>query len=108
MMRTTSHCVCDEEHPALDQTDGVEAQLVGCVAIVDHDHVWIQEHLGGRPKVQAVLCAVGLLLGVVPLELHRLPPLPNILIFSSFQGTKSPLGWQRKSACAAPEFPSCR
>jgi hypothetical protein len=66
-----SHRVSDEEHPAVDQADGVEAQLAVGVAVIELDHVRVQEHPGGGPKVEAVLLPVGLLLGVVPLEVHH-------------------------------------
>src|ERR1700687_1522032 len=63
-----SHRVSDEEHPAVDQPDGVEAKLAVGVAIIELDDVWVEEHLGGGPEVEAMLFPVGLFLGVVPLE----------------------------------------
>jgi len=38
-----SHRVSDEDHSAIDQTEGVETQLSGGIEIVKLDHVWIQE-----------------------------------------------------------------
>jgi RNA polymerase sigma factor (sigma-70 family) len=77
-----SHRVSDKEHTAIDQADGVEAQFVGGVTIIELDDVHVQEHLGGRAEVETMLLPVGLRLGVVPLEVHRLPRAANILIFS--------------------------
>src|SRR5260221_12051719 len=76
-----SHRVSNEEHPAVDHANGVEAQLVISVAIVELDHMRVQEHLGGRPEVEAVLLPVGFLLGVVPFEVHR-SPRPYIFWYS--------------------------
>jgi hypothetical protein len=66
----TSYGVGDKEHSAIDKADGVDAKLVSGVAIIEFDQVRIQEHLDGRPEVDAVLCPVGLFLGVVPFEIH--------------------------------------
>jgi hypothetical protein len=43
-----SHCVSDEEHPAVNHAKGIEAQLVISVAIVELDHMRVQEHLALR------------------------------------------------------------
>src|ERR1700722_162153 len=58
----TSYRRGDNEHPALDKTDCVEAQLAGGIAIVELDEIGIQEHLRGRSEVDAVLLPVRLLL----------------------------------------------
>ena len=68
-----SHRVADEQHPAVDQTDGAEARLATGIAIVELDHVWVQEHLRGRSKVDTVFLSVGAFLGTVPFEVHGAP-----------------------------------
>src|SRR5205085_1172371 len=78
----SSHRVSDKEHMAIDQADGVEAQFVVGVTIIELDDERVQEHLGGRAEVETMLFPVGLRLGVVPLEIHCLPRTPHILIFS--------------------------
>src|ERR1700691_4259327 len=66
-----SHRISDEEHSAVDQSDGVEAQLAGGVEVVELNRVRVQEHFRGRSKVNTVLIPVGQLLGAVPFEIHR-------------------------------------
>jgi hypothetical protein len=66
-----SHRTGDEEHSAVYQSDGVEAQLASGVEVIELDHVRIQEHFRGRSKVDTVLIPVGRLLGAVLFEVHR-------------------------------------
>src|SRR5271166_3641690 len=68
--------VSDEEHPTLDHADRVETQLAGRVDVIELDHIGVEEHFRGRPEVDAMLLAVGLLLRAVPLEVHRKPRAP--------------------------------
>src|SRR5208283_484601 len=53
------HRVGDEEHPAIDQADSVEAKLVGGVEIVELDQIRVQENLGSRSEVDTMLLSVG-------------------------------------------------
>src|ERR1700730_5233463 len=68
-----SHRLGDEEHSAVHQTNSVETQLASGIEVIELDHMRVQEHLRGRPEVDAVLLPVGLLLGAVPFEVHREP-----------------------------------
>jgi len=58
------HRIGDEEHSPVDNADRVETQLVGCIEIIEFDHVRVQEDLRGRAEVDTMLLPVGLLLGV--------------------------------------------
>src|ERR1051326_1218468 len=64
------HRVSDKEHAAVDHTDRIESQLMGSVEIIELDYIRVQEHPGGRSKVDAVLLPVGVFLGGVPFEVR--------------------------------------
>src|ERR1700736_1076482 len=67
------HRIGNVEHAALDHSDRVETQFIGSIAIVELNHMRVQEHLGGRSEVNAVLLPVGLFLRGIPFEVHREP-----------------------------------
>ncbi len=63
-MRTTSPLtrVSDEEHPAVDQTNSIEAQLASGVEVIELNHIWVQEHFRRSSEVDAVFLPVCLFL----------------------------------------------
>jgi hypothetical protein len=65
-----SHGVGHKEHSVVDHSDRVEAQFTDPVAVVKLDRMGIKKYLRGRPEVDAVLLAVRLLLGAIPLEIY--------------------------------------
>src|SRR5262245_45525399 len=67
----------DNEQPAVDEADRIEAGLARGIAVLEIDDEGIKEHLRGRPEVDAMLLAIVLLLDIVSLELHA-----NLLSFS--------------------------
>jgi len=48
-----SHCISDEEHSAIDQTNSIEPWLVGSIQVIELDYIWIKEHSRGGSEVQA-------------------------------------------------------
>src|SRR3974390_3056617 len=67
--------VGDEEHPLVDQTNGVEARLAVSIEIVKLDHKRVQEHFRRRSEVDTMLFPIGLFLAAVPFEVHCEPRL---------------------------------
>ena len=53
-----------------DLTYRIEAELAGCIAIIELDHIGVEEHLRSCLEIDAMLSPVFFLLGVVPLEVH--------------------------------------
>ncbi len=74
-MRITAplHGIGDEKHPAVDQADGVEAQLVTVIATVKFDDIGVDEYFCRRPQVGTVFLPVGRFLGAVLFEIYRSP-----------------------------------
>src|ERR1700730_14735046 len=95
------HCIGDEEHSAVDQTDGIKAQLATVIEIIKLDHIRIQEHFRRRPEVDTVLLPVGLFLGAVPVEVQCGPELEYTDIQYILQGWQDDL-WEgrRRRYCA--------
>src|SRR5947209_1873902 len=79
--RVGPHCISDEEHSSVDETDSVEAQLATGVEIIKLDHMRVQEHSRSRSEVDTVLLPVGLFLGGIPFEAHASNSI--VLIFST-------------------------
>ena len=56
------HCISDEEHSSVDETDSVETQFTTGVEIIILDHIRVQEHFRSRSKVDTVFLSIGLFL----------------------------------------------
>src|SRR5271165_7302953 len=61
-----SHRVSDEEHPAVDQADSTETQLVRGGELIELNHIRVREHFRRSSEVDAVFLPVGLFLRAVP------------------------------------------
>src|SRR5207244_6459320 len=92
-----SHRGGDEEHPAVDQANGVEAQLMVGIAIIELDHMWIRRS-GNRGRAFFDWHAPW----QRPIRSPSLIPAFYILIFSSlFKLTILPMIGSRKlNGCA--------
>jgi hypothetical protein len=67
-----SNGVGHKQHSAIDQADGIEAGLAGSIEVIEFERKRVKKHLCGRLEIDAMLPAVCLLFGVIPIEIHSL------------------------------------